>query len=299
LTAADIVASLGAQVARTLGDLDRVIATPAPLDAAEPDSISFCRAADLAGREAIEASRAGTIICGEIAGLDELAMLKTLIVVAEPRLAFIRILDRHFGAQSTRTGIHPTATVGAFSYVGVVEIGPGTVIHPRVTIHDGARIGRNVVVWGGTVIGLDGFGYHRNEVGQMERFPHVGGVVIEDDVEIGANSIVARGALGDTVIRRGAKIDCFVHVAHNVVIGEDAVVVAHAMLGGSVRIGDRAWIAPCACIRDVIEIGDDATVGLGAVVVKNVPPGMTVMGAPAREAEEFKRLLAQLKGLSS
>jgi UDP-3-O-[3-hydroxymyristoyl] glucosamine N-acyltransferase len=310
MNAGDVIAVLGDQVVRTVGSLDRAVTRPAALGAADPSAISFCSPTGDEGRHAIAASTAGTIVCAEMKGLEGLAEEKTLLIVDQPRLAFLRMVDQLFSAPRPE-GIHssaiiekdarigPDVAIGAHSYVGSgVEVGAGTVIHANATVHEMTKIGRNAVIWSGAVIGLDGFGFHRNQSGQLERFPHIGGVTIEDDVELGANTIVARGTFADTVIRRGAKVDCFVHVAHNVVIGEAAVVIAHAMLGGSVHVGARAWIAPCACIRDGIKIGDDATVGLGAVVVKDVEAGATVMGAPARDATEFKRMLDSLRNLS-
>jgi UDP-3-O-[3-hydroxymyristoyl] glucosamine N-acyltransferase len=117
-------------------------------------------------------------------------------------------------------------------------------------------------------------------------------VLIEDGVEIGSNTSIDRGTLGDTILRQGARIDNQVHIAHNVIVGRHAAVIANAMIGGSTTIGDGAWIAPSACVRDGLKIGSNALVGLAALVVKDVPDGATVMGAPARPADEQKRLLA-------
>ncbi len=141
------------------------------------------------------------------------------------------------------------------------------------------------------MIGADGFGYERNEVGELEKFPHVGGVLIEDNVEIGANSCIDRGSLGDTRICQGARIDNLVHIAHNVYVGRHAVVIANAMVGGGTHIGDFAWVAPSACLRDRIKIGDKSLVGLASLVTKDVPNGETVLGCPARSLAKHKRLL--------
>jgi UDP-3-O-[3-hydroxymyristoyl] glucosamine N-acyltransferase len=200
---------------------------------------------------------------------------------------------------ATTAQIADDAFVGPLCTIGEnVQIGSGTVIYAGVHIYDDARIGRNVTINSGTVVGADGFGYERNAQGELEKFPHVGSVVIEDDVEIGANTCIDRGTLGDTRVCEGARLDNLVHVAHNTVIGRHAAVIADAMIGGSTKIGDYAWIAPSACLRDRIEIGDRAVVGLAAVVTKSVPEDTTVMGSPAREAGDQKRILAKLNRLA-
>lgn len=150
----------------------------------------------------------------------------------------------------------------------------------------------------GTVIGADGFGYERNEHGELEKFPHLGGVLIGDDVEIGSNTSIDRGSLGNTVIGDRARIDNLVHVAHNVQIGEDAAVIALTMLGGSSKIGTQAWVAPGAVLMNQVKIGANGTVGLGAVVVKDVDDGQTVMGAPAQDSAEFKATRAAIARLT-
>lgn len=230
--------------------------------------------------------------------------LPAVLLSDDPRLDFLRVVGRFF-APPRPQGIHPTAVVssqasigqgvyiGPLCVVGNAVIGDNAVLHSGVHIYDGVYIGRGVTIHSGTVIGADGFGYHRNEAGELEKFPHVGGVHIEDDVEIGANTCIDRGTLGNTHIKKGARIDNLVHIAHNVVVGEHAAVIAHAMIGGSTIIGDKAWIAPAGVLRDKLHIGAAALVGLGAVVVKDVDNGEVVMGAPARPLKEYKALLTQ------
>ena len=195
--------------------------------------------------------------------------------------------------------IDATAHIGAYCYIGQdTTIGQNTILHPHVTIYDRVRIGARCQINSGTVIGADGFGYERNEKGELEKFPHLGGVMIEDDAEIGANTCIDRGSVGDTIVRSRARVDNLVHVAHNVEVGEDSAVIALTMLGGSVRVGPGAWIAPGAVLMNQIAIGAGGTVGLGAVVVKDVAEGQTVMGAPAQDSAEFKAARAALSKLA-
>ena len=233
-----------------------------------------------------------------------------VLVSDNPRASFMRLANAHFPPRRPEPGVHAlafvdpsatvdsTASVGAFCFVGPgCRIGPSCILHPHVTLYEKVTLGTNVVIHGGTVIGADGFGYERRHDGRLEKFPHIGGVVIEDDVEIGSNTSIDRGSLESTVLRRGCKVDNQVHVAHNVEIGEDAVVIAESLIGGSVRLGARSWIAPSAVVMNQVAIGDDATVGLGAVVTKDVAEGEVVMGSPAVPQTEFKALRAALKAL--
>jgi UDP-3-O-[3-hydroxymyristoyl] glucosamine N-acyltransferase len=139
-----------------------------------------------------------------------------------------------------------------------------------------------VKIGGYCVIGGDGFGFWRMKSGELRKFPQIGGIVIEDNVEIHNHVSIDRGALGDTVIGEGTKIDNFVHVAHNVTIGKNCAIVAHAMIGGSVVIGDESWIGPSASILNGVKIGKNCVIGMGAVVVKDVPDDTIVKGNPAR-----------------
>lgn len=303
----DVLKILGDAVINVIGPTERTITHPAPIHEAQSElTITFSVKADAKALDRIRATKAGVVLCPSEQSVEALTdASKTLILVANPRLSFLRLVQALF-AEPRPSGVHPTAVinaeanihpdvyVGPFTYVGKCEIGEGAVIYGHVHIYSKTRIGRNVIIHAGTVIGADGFGYQRNDAGELKKFPHVGGVVIEEDVEIGSNTSIDRGTLGDTIIREGAKINNLVHIAHNVVVGCHAAVNAHVSISGSTRIGDYAWIAPCACLRDGISIGARAIVGLGAVVTKDVPDDTTVMGAPARPADEFKEMLRRL-----
>lgn len=306
--AAQLAAVIAGHVSRIVGDTTRVVGRPAALDAATEDEFAFCSGTGTDAAERVAASGAGVVLCRDEEWVTDAGAERTLILVDEPRLAFIRALralypeERPQGVHPTavvspRAEIDPTAFVGPFAVVGAAFVGARTILESHVHVADRTRIGSDVTIGPGTVIGTAGFGYHRDERGGLEGFPHLGGVVIEDRVDVGANVCIDRGTLGDTRICAGARIDNLVHVAHNAVIGRDAAVIANAMIGGSTQIGDRSWIAPSATLRDVVSIGADAVVGLGAVVTKDVPDGETVIGAPARPAAEFKALQARLKQL--
>ena len=222
-----------------------------------------------------------------------------LVVECEhPKLAFTRVTERFFGNLTTtewpsadRARIPDAATIGA----GVV-LAAGVVIGSGVTIGDDVLIGPNtcianasiangVVIGANCTIGLPGFGYDRDAAGGFVRFPHLGRVVIHGGVEIGSNTCIDRGSLGDTVIGEGCKIDNLVHIAHNVVLGANVVVIANSMIGGSAHIDEGGWVAPSVAVRDQIRIGARSTLGLGAVVLKDVPDDTVVVGNPARPLE--------------
>ena len=297
---AEILEFLGDEVVSVVGPIKRIVTHPAPIQKAQSES-----AITFSGRNEIQDTKAGVVICDR-SSMDN---SKTYIIVRNPRLSFLRLVQAFFAKPrpggihpsaiiDPRAKIHPDVYIGPFAYVGECEIDAGTVVYGHVHLYSKTRIGRNVTIHAGTVIGADGFGYERNEAGKLEKFPHLGGVVIEDNVEIGANVCIDRGTLGDTLICEGAKIDNLVHVAHNVVVGRHAAVIAQVMVGGSTRISDYVWIAPSACLRDGISIGRGAKVGMGALVTKDVENETTVMGSPARPAEEFKRILQALKQLA-
>ncbi len=215
------------------------------------------------------------------------------IISENPRLAFAIAVNDIINLGSFE-GIHPTAvihphakiaanvSVGAYTVIGDVAIGENTRILSNCYIHDNTTIGSHVTISAGTIIGGPGFGYEKDETGKWVLFPHIGGVVIEDHVDIGGNTCIDRGALGNTILKKGCKVDNLVHIAHNAIIEEDSLVIAHAMVAGSVSIGRNTWVAPGALIKNGLTVGANAFIGLGAVVVKNIPDNETWIGNPAK-----------------
>lgn len=210
------------------------------------------------------------------------------LISTRPRLDFARALSLlellcGFEWAKTEPIIHPTAQIGRNVVLGRgVRIGANTVIYHNSVIGDEVIIGERCVIKSCAVIGEEGFGFERDPFGKAVRLPHLGTVVIGDEVEIGSLTTVCRGTLGNTTLRNGCKIDDHVHIAHNIDVGEDTFIIACAEVSGGVKIGPRAWIAPNASILNQLIIGSDAVIGLGAVVVKSVPEGTVVAGNPAK-----------------
>jgi UDP-3-O-[3-hydroxymyristoyl] glucosamine N-acyltransferase len=203
---------------------------------------------------------------------------------------------RKFFLQQPEAFIHPNASIDLSAIIGSsttihsgvvisadVVIGDHCLIEPNVYIHPGTEIGHNVIIKANSVIGGNGFGYVKSADGRYEHVPHFGRVRIEDDVHIGSNTCIDRGSLSDTIIKKGVKIDNLVHIAHNVEIGEDTLVIACAMIAGSVKIGANAWIAPAASIKNGITVGSGSVVGMSSLVLKPVADNTTVAGVPAKE----------------
>lgn len=276
-------------------------------------------------------SKAGTVITGEFAVGKPSA--KPLLVCAQPRLAFARAAQALSAAAAPAGGIHPSAivhssarlgksvSVGARVVIGEgaeigerTRIGAGCVIGPRVnigndcelypnvTVYQGARLGERVIVHAGAVLGSDGFGYVRDQAtGRYEKFPQVGRLEIGDDVEIGANSTVDRGALDVTRIGRGTKIDNLVHVGHNVQIGEDVVIAAQTGLSGSAMVEKNVVIGGQVGIADHVRIEEGAILGAqSGIPSKKVIRGKGVVfwGTPARPIREYLKELAVLARLA-
>ena len=193
--------------------------------------------------------------------------------------------------------LEQNVTVLAASFIGAKSnIGENCLIYPRVTIRENTEIGKNVIIHSGTVIGSDGFGYAQ-EKGVHHKIPQMGKVIIEDDVEIGANVTVDRGTLGATRIGRGTKIDNLVQIGHNVVIGKNCIIAGQVGISGSTKIGNNVILGGQVGLTGHIKIGNKVMIGAQSGVTKDIPENMVVFGYPAREIKKTKRIEACLSRL--
>lgn len=176
--------------------------------------------------------------------------------------------------------IHETAIVKCNIDKSIVK---NLKIGPNAFVSENVQIANNVKIGPGTVIGGDGFGFYDEESGRSVRMPHLGGVVLEENVEIGANTTIDRGTIGNTILMKNSKIDNLVHIAHNVVVGENSKVVANTTLCGSVDIGENVWIGGNSIIRQGLIVGNNSIVGIGSTVVKKIPQNETWAGSPAKK----------------
>jgi UDP-3-O-[3-hydroxymyristoyl] glucosamine N-acyltransferase len=287
------------------GNPERVVSGAAPFELAGPDQITYAGSVKFCRR--IRETGAGAVIVPRDFFCDE----KDLIRAASPEVAFARILSLLYPQPRPAPGIRPSARIGAGltcgrdvavgecavvgeevvfedgvcigagCYIGDrVRIGTETVIQPNVTILEDCVIGARVIIHSGTVIGGDGFGY-ASDGKQHHKITHRGIVQIDDDVEIGSCNTIDRATFGRTWIQRGVKTDNLVHIAHNVQVGEGALLVAQTGISGSVTIGTRAILAGQAGVSQHLHIGDGAIVGPQSGLSKDVDAGDIVTGSPA------------------
>ena len=227
--------------------------------------------------------------------VDELPLIDGNFLVSDnSKELFFSILNHFFSEERMKNFIGNSSTVETNQIGKNVYIGHNCYISPKVIIKDNVVINNNVVIEGnvvigndaiiysGVVIGADGYGYYQNDKGQNIKVPHLGGVIIGNSVEIGANTCIDRGTLGDTIIEDNVKIDNLCHIAHNVHIEKNASVIALSMIAGSVVLKENSYIAPSASVMNQLTIGKNSVVGLGAVVVKNVEDNVVVAGVPAK-----------------
>ncbi|MGV3774801.1 MAG: UDP-3-O-(3-hydroxymyristoyl)glucosamine N-acyltransferase [Verrucomicrobiales bacterium] len=296
-----------------LGDETTQIKGFAAADQAREGDLTFAEKG--AYLEAAVKSAASVILVSEAAT----APGKTLIQVGNVRVAAAKALTFFYPEEKPGVGIHPTASIDSSAQIdpsafigagcvigGNVKIGANAVLkggnhigkdsslgadvtlHPNVVIYPKTQIGNRVIVHAGTVIGSDGYGYVFDE-GRHLKVLQVGNVVIGDDVEIGANAAIDRGALGSTIIGKGTKIDNLVHIAHNVVIGQHCLVMGQVGFAGSTKLGNYCVIASQSGIAGHLKLGNQATVGAKSGVMRDIPDGGTVLGIPAAPDKQTKR----------
>jgi len=328
LSLAEIVALTGARLA-TDPEPGRVVRGVASLEAAGPRDIAFIDNADYSA--ALELTRAGACLCPS-RFLDKVPPTTAALETKEPVRAFAMVAARLYPsslrpaplagegraanahidrAARLEEGVH----VGPFAVVGArAEIGRGTVVGPGATIGPDVRIGRDcsigpgatvihalvgdrVIVHAGARIGQDGFGFVPGAQ-RHTKVPQVGRVIVQDDVEIGANTCIDRGSIRDTVIGEGTKIDNLVQIAHNVVIGRHCLLAAHVGISGSTTLGDFVALGGRVGIAPHLRIGDSAQIAAGSGLMHDIPAGGRWGGYPAQPAKEWMRANAALRRVS-
>lgn len=310
---------------RLLGDGEVRISTVGSLGRAGPDALSFA----VSGRYAadLDNSRAGAVLVPEALATSTTGP-RTRIVVPDPYRALVRVLHALYPSEAPEVGIDPTVRVGAGTVLGPdVSIGPfavlgrnvrlgarcrlaegvslgdgvvvgdDTTIGPGAVCYRGSRIGNRVVLKAGAVIGGNGFGYLSDAKGHV-RIPHVGGCILEDDVEVGSNTCIDRGSIEDTVVGRGTKVDNLVQIGHNVQIGERCLIMAGVGIAGSTRLGNDVILAGHVGVTDHLIIGDRSRIAAKSAVFGDVPIGASMSGHPARAHRQFLRAQATMYRLA-
>jgi UDP-3-O-[3-hydroxymyristoyl] glucosamine N-acyltransferase len=299
-----MVSKLGLQY-HSLGPRIRIKGVSSIREATE-DKLTFCWYEGDKALSSIVNSDAGVILCRttleDRIKSNPAIMAKTreqqLLFLDNPRMVFVQLMNQILPNKRT-SGISKLAIisddteVGSNCYIGdFVKIGDNCTVGENTVIGDGVKlvqncsVGNNCTVQPGVIIGADGFAFERYTSGELERFPHAGGVRIGNNVEICSNTSIARGSLSDTIIQDGTKIDALVHIAHNVFVGKNCELTAGTIIGGSTTIGDMCWTGLNCTIKDNIKIGDSVIVASGASVIRDVQTGDIVAGVPAKSIKD-------------
>lgn len=309
--------------ARVEGDADIEITGAAGLETAILGEVTFLANPRYASQ--VRTTRASAIYLSEkVEAPEGITVLRT----SDPYLAYTRALRLFHPEPEFESFIHPRAVIdptarvaenvfiGAYAVVGReaeidprvriypnvtiyngVRIGSGSVIHSGVAVREGTQIGARVIIHNNAVIGSDGFGYAKDEERRWLKIPQTGRVVIEDDVEIGAGTTIDCASVGETIIRRGAKIDNLVQIGHSCTVGCDALICAQTGLAGSSHIGNRVILAGQVGIAGHLTVGDDAVLTAGSATSHDVPPGKMLSGKPAFDNREWLRSTAAFRRL--
>jgi UDP-3-O-[3-hydroxymyristoyl] glucosamine N-acyltransferase len=256
--------------------------------------ISFCYYEGDKATNSISKSNAGIILCKEsMIGKISPRYGQQFYFLNNPRLAFVQLFQKYNNINKTNdlsqyALLHDSAKIGKNCSIGPYStidegciIGDNCIIGNRVSLKN-CIVGDNCIIQAGTVVGEDGFAYERFDSDELLRFPHIGKVIIYDDVEICANCSIARGSLSNTIIEKGTKLDALVHIAHNVKVGKNCELTAGTVIGGSTTTGNSVWTGLNSTLKDNIKIGDNVIVGAGAMVIRDVEDKDIVAGVPAK-----------------
>jgi UDP-3-O-[3-hydroxymyristoyl] glucosamine N-acyltransferase len=290
-----LMSNLGVKYQKKGSPQRKIIHGGASIKEATADELSFCYYEGEKGASLVSESKAGVVLCKNT--LEELIQQKPgseVFFLDNPRLVFVQIMKqiddkkRRIGVSSNAV-ISKTARIGSDCYIGdytVIgdncKIGDNTIICDRVSLVQNCFIGNDCIIQPGVTIGADGFAFERYQSGELERFPHLKGVEIGNNVEICANSSIARGSLSNTVIGNGTKIDALVHIAHNVTTGKNCELTAGTIIGGSTTIGDMCWTGLNSTLKDNIKVGNNVIIAAGAAVIHDVQDKDIVAGVPAK-----------------
>ncbi len=319
---AELAELTGAKLERGSPDLE--ISSTAGLDLAGPEDVSFL--ANPKYTPQVAATQAGAVYLSEGVAVEreDIAILRA----KDAYLAYTRAMRIFFPEPVSRSFVHPSAVIDptakvaddveihANAVVGAnctiasrvrlmpnvtiydgVSIGEGTVVHSGVSVRENCEIGRNCIIHNNSTIGSDGFGYAKDEEKHWLKIPQTGRVVLEDDVEIGANSAIDCASVGETRIKRGAKIDNLVQIGHSCTIDEDALICAQTGLAGSSHIGKRVILTGQVGIAGHLKVGDDAVLTAKSATSHDVEPGKVMSGIPAFENREWLRSTAAFRKL--
>lgn len=241
----------------------------------------------------------GTVICSTGIPDEFINDSCNYILVDNPRAAFKKVIELFFMEKSNDHVIKSSASIDPSARIsGNVSIGHNVVIEKNVIVGEFTVIGANTVILSNTKIGSNvkigcnntiggvGFGYEKNSNNEYELIPHIGNVIIEDEVEIGNNTTIDRAVIGSTFLRKNCKVDNLVHIAHGAEIGENSLIIANAMVAGSVKIGKNVWVAPSSSILNKKSVKDNSVIGMGAVVLKDVEDGQVIVGNPGKSLKK-------------
>jgi len=321
-TAEMIAGLLGGEV---LGDPQTRVHTVSSIEQGKPGALSYLT--DPKYEPFLYTTRAGIVLVDRSFSPSQ-SVAATLVRVDNAAACVVKLLQMYNAAKPRRKGISPRASVdegarlgadcyvGDFavveagaaigdgcqiypqSYVGTnVEIGEGTILYPGVKIYEGCRIGKRCILHAGAVVGADGFGFMPNAEGGFDKIPQLGNVIVEDDVEIGANTCIDRAKTDSTVIRRGVKLDNLIQIGHNVEIGANTVSSAQTGIAGTSKVGANCFLAGQVGIADHVKVGDRVQIGSKSGVDKNVPDGEIRFGYPALPGMQYHRSSAVFKRL--